>query len=348
MLLLHLASLMCSAPRAVAENVVIVIADGLRREEVFGGAQSDLLGSTDRSTQSTFESDTPVVGRERLMPFLWKTVATQGQVLGDQTIGSTCEVTNRHNFSYPGYSETLCGFADSRINHNNPIPNPNVTVLEWLNQRPAIHGRVAAFGAWGIISSVFNKQRCQFVDVAGYEPVTGCKMTPALEALNRTKAQPARVWANEVSDSVAFESALEYTKANQPRVLFISLGETDKWAHEGRYDRYLNAARSFDSYVSELWTTLQAMPQYHAKTTMILTCDHGRGTGRDWTSHGSKLPNSRYTWMAFIGPGTRALGDVPNQNATNGQIAGTAAAALGYDYAWAQPRSAPPILSTLR
>lgn len=348
MLLLHLATLTCSVPRAVAENVVIVIADGLRREEVFGGAEGDLLASTDRTTQSTFGSDDPAERRQRLMPFLWNTVVAHGQVLGDQAIGSTCEVTNRLNFSYPGYSETLCGFVDKRACRNDPIPNPNVTVLEWLNQRPAIHGRVASFGAWRTISSVINKHRCQFVDVAGYEPVTGCKITPALKTLNREKALSPRVWPDEVSDSVAFRSALEYTKANQPRVLFISLGETDKWAHEARYDLYLNAAHRFDAYVSELWTTLQAMPQYEGKTTLILTCDHGRGTGRDWTSHGSKLPNSRYTWMAFLGPETSALGDVPRQNATNGQIASTAAAALGYDYSWAQPRSAPPILSALR
>ncbi|MGI8992391.1 MAG: hypothetical protein ACR2I2_22775, partial [Bryobacteraceae bacterium] len=41
-------------------------------------------------------------------------------------------VTNGLNFSYPGYSETLCGFADPRIKSNDKVPNPNVTVLEWL------------------------------------------------------------------------------------------------------------------------------------------------------------------------------------------------------------------------
>ena len=348
MLLLHLVAAMSSTPRAVANNVVIVIADGLRREEVFGGAESDLLDPADNSTQATFGSGTREERRRNLMPFLWKTVAAHGQLLGDPALGSTCEVINRRNFSYPGYSETMCGYPDRHVCHNDPTPNQNVTVLEWLNQEPAFHGRVAAFGAWSVISAIFNKQRCQFVDVAGFEPVRGCKVTPKLEALNEEKAKLPHTWCNQAPDSLAFGSALEYTKANHPRVLFISLGETDKWAHEGKYDRYLCAAHSYDAYVSQLWSTLQAIPQYHNKTTLILTCDHGRGEGRRWTDHGRKLPNSRFTWMAFLGPGTSPLGDVPKKSATNGQIASTLAAALGRDYALAQPKSAPPILSALQ
>ena len=44
-------------------------------------------------------------------------------------------VTNGHNFSYPGYNELLSGRADPRIDSNDKKPNPNVTVLEWLDGR---------------------------------------------------------------------------------------------------------------------------------------------------------------------------------------------------------------------
>src|ERR1700726_4914244 len=189
MLLLPFIAMTYSAPRAVAENVVIVIADGLRREEVYGGADGDLLASSDPATRAMFGSATAEDRRRKLMPFLWNTIAKGGQLLGDPALGSTCEVTNRLNFSYPGYSETLCGYADRRICRNDAIPNPNVTVFEWLNEQPAFQGKVAAFGAWGVISAIFNKERCHFVDVAGYEPVTGCQMTHALEALNLTKSK---------------------------------------------------------------------------------------------------------------------------------------------------------------
>ena len=82
------------------------------------------------------------------MPFLWTVIAQKGQIYGNVELGSTAYVTNGKNFSYPGYSETLCGFADPRIASNDKVPNPNVTVLEWLNKKPAYRGKVAAFAAW--------------------------------------------------------------------------------------------------------------------------------------------------------------------------------------------------------
>ena len=50
--------------------------------------------------------------RERLMPFLWKTVIPQGQMYGDRDAHSDASVTNGFNFSYPGYNETLTGHGD--------------------------------------------------------------------------------------------------------------------------------------------------------------------------------------------------------------------------------------------
>lgn len=348
MLLFHLVNALGSTPHAVASNVVVVVADGLRREEVFGGAQDDLLPSVDGTVAARFGAGDGVARRQALMPFFWQTIGVRGQILGDQSVGSICEVTNPYWFSYPGYSEMLCGFADKRINKNDPTPNPNVTVYEWLNHRTNLHGKVAAFGAWGVISSVFNKQRCEFPAVAGYEPIDAGVQNAEIVAANRAKTEGNHVWANEAPDDVAFQSTLAYIRAKQPRVLFLSLGETDKWAHEGKYDHYLQAACNFDADVEKLWKTLQALPQYHNKTTLILTCDHGRGEGKDWTSHGKKLPNSRYTWIAVMGPGTSARGVIPNVHATNSQIAATAAAALGYDYCFAQGKAAPALDSALR
>ena len=87
---------------------------------------------------------TPEARREVLMPFFWSTIAKEGQLYGNQHKGSIGHVTNGKNFSYPGYSEILCGFSDPRIDSNAKKPNPNVTMPEWLNGKPAFAGRVAA------------------------------------------------------------------------------------------------------------------------------------------------------------------------------------------------------------
>ena len=66
------------------------------------------------------------------------------------------------NFSYPGYNETLCGFADPRIDSNDKRPNPNVTVFEWLHRKPGYQGRVTAIGCWDVFPYIFNTERCGF------------------------------------------------------------------------------------------------------------------------------------------------------------------------------------------
>ncbi len=74
---------------------------------------------------------------------------------------------------------------------------------------------------------------------------------------------------------------LDYVRAEHPRALFVGYGETDDWAHAGRYDLVLKSAHQFDAFVKQLWDTMQAMPEYHDQTTFIVTTDHGRGGGPD-------------------------------------------------------------------
>ena len=73
---------------------------------------------------------------------------------------------------------------------------------------------------------------------------------------------------------------MAHLKLYQPRVLYISLGETDDWAHDGRYDKTLEALERSDGYLRELWDYLQSNERYKGKTSIIITVDHGRGATR--------------------------------------------------------------------
>jgi len=340
-------------PPHKTQNVIFVMTDGLRWQEVFRGADPALMNAA--SGVSNLEElkrhywRAPAEDRRAaLMPFLWQTIARQGQIYGNRDLGAEAYVTNGLNFSYPGYNETLCGFPDPRIRSNDNVPNPNMTVLEWLHRKAPFHGQVAAFGAWEVISSIVNGERGGFVANAGYAPFTTSPVTPALETLNRVKAE-TRVWDDEPFDAFAFRTAMEYLKLHKPRVLYVSLGETDDWAHAGKYDLYLDSAHRVDEYLKELWETVQSMEQYRGKTTLIFSTDHGRGLAPEaWKSHGEKIPESKYIWMAFLGPDTRAMGqrsDVPA--VTQSQIAATLAGLLGEDYRAEVPNAGPAIRDVL-
>ncbi|HZY62959.1 MAG TPA: alkaline phosphatase family protein [Edaphobacter sp.] len=344
-------------PNAERQNVVLVMTDGLRWQEVFRGADASLLtdkryfdGRSVKELEAKYLAATSEERRERLMPFLWKTMIPHGQMYGDRDAHSDAFVTNGFDFSYPGYSETLTGHGDPRINSNDNIMNPNVTVLEWLNKQPGLQGQVAAFGAWATIAGIVNAKRCGFPVDAGYDPLMMSPMTPRLALLNSLKEETPRVWDDEPFDAPVFYTAMEYIKVKKPRVLFLSLGETDEWAHGGNYGEYLNAAHRVDSYLQQLWTALQAMPEYRGKTTLIFVPDHGRGSGsNDWTSHGQKVPDSKYIFMSFMGPQTPALGNRANVPAvTQSQVAATLAKFLGFDWNAEEPKAGKPVAAAMR
>jgi hypothetical protein len=336
-------------------NVVLVLIDGLRWQEVFRGAEAGLMEGegggvkNPQELKDRFWRETAEERRAALLPFLTGTMAKQGQLFGNRDRGSHARLTNTFHFSYPGYSEMIMGFTDPGIDSNAKRPNPNVTVLEWLHRQPGFAGKVAAVGAWDVVPYIVNRERCGFFVNAGYEPITAGVVSPEIRLLNRLKAETTRPWSWGPYDGITFHSALEYLKANKPRLMWITFGETDEWAHDRRYDLYLESAYLTDGYLATLWETLQSLPQYRDQTTLIVGVDHGRGrTEQDWTSHGASHPGSDEIWLAAIGPDTRPLGERENVPEINqSQIAATVAALLGHNYPAAEPKAAPPIRDLL-
>src|SRR4029079_10390155 len=93
------ASLLLAAPARRTENVVLITTDGLRGQEVFGGAEEALLtkdaGVSDPDAlRREFWRDTADARREALLPFLWTVLAKQGQIYGNADRGSVARVTN--------------------------------------------------------------------------------------------------------------------------------------------------------------------------------------------------------------------------------------------------------------
>lgn len=345
-----------SGPKRRGENVILVLMDGMRWQEVFGGADERLMDKESggvgnaAALKKRYIRPTAEERRSTLMPFLWGTLAKQGQIFGNREKGSAARVTNTMHFSYPGYNEMITGYPDPRIDSNAKRPNQNVSVFEWLNQKPAFAGKVAAFGAWDVVPYIVNRERCGFYVNGGYEPVTVGKISPEQALLNRLKAEMTQPWAGEPYDAITFNSALEYLKANRPRAMWLTFGETDEWAHERSYEHYLDAARQTDAHLETLWKTLQSHSQYRDRTTLVICVDHGRGrTGKDWTSHGAQIPGADEIWMAALGPDTPALGERANlETVTQSQIAATVAASVGEDYRASVPQAGPALPGVFR
>ncbi len=339
------------------QNVVLIVSDGLRWQEVFTGAEEDLLN--DKAGGSWMSSEelrqrywrgTPAARREALFPFLWGTVAKRGQLFGNRNAGSDAHVTNGKAFSYPGYNEMTTGFPNDAIDSNEFGPNPTPTVFEWLDHFDEFHGRVAVYGTWSVYDNIFNKARSGLTMQTGWTPPPAKEHeTPRDALLRRLYETSTRFDEEDVEDSLLQVPLLDYVKTAKPRVLFVGYGETDNWAHQGRYDLVLDSAHRVDGFVKELWETMQAIPQYRGQTTFIITCDHGRGSGlTEWKEHGVEEKGSENIWIAVMGPDTAPLGERKHSApVVQAQIAATVAALLGKDYPAAVPRAAAPIADVL-
>lgn len=322
------------------ENVFIITLDGFRWQELYTGADQNLIGDKDyventKELSELFWRETPKERRETLMPFFWNTIAKEGQLLGNRELGSLVNCTNNMWFSYPGYNEILTGKADDeRINSNAKIPNPNETILEFANKQAGFEGKVAAFGSWDVFPSIINRERSGIPINAGFEKSVDEPLSEREIFLNRLQDEIPGPWGGVRLDAFTHHFAMEYVKKHAPRLLYISYGETDDFAHDGEYDHYLKSARQTDEFIKELWAYIQSTPQYKDKTTLIITTDHGRGTEpKDkWRGHGKDIHNAGQIWMAAIGPDTPAKGEVKSGQYYQNQVAPTVAELLGLDY----------------
>src|SRR6476620_10907519 len=96
--------------QAITENLVIVTLDGFRWQELFGGADSALINNPSYTTDTAetkheFWTSDALQRRKKLLPFFWSTIAEQGQVYGNHSLGNYVNVKNPYWFSYPGYNE---------------------------------------------------------------------------------------------------------------------------------------------------------------------------------------------------------------------------------------------------
>jgi hypothetical protein len=334
-------------------RVVLVTIDGARVEEMFGGLDLEVLKSTlapgakveETASYRRFWAPSAGERRQRLMPFLWRLVTEHGSIAGDPASGSAVRLSNRHWFSYPGYSEILLGEAhDEQITSNDPIRNAHTTVLEMLRARLQLPAaQVATFAGWGVFNQIVEQMEGSTLVNAGVEPLRA--QGDDVRRLNALQEEATTPWANTRFDAFTFRLALEHLRQERPRVLYLALDETDDWAHDGRYEHVLLALSRTDAYLRELWMWLEAQPDYRGRTSLLMTTDHGRGhTPMDWRDHGAKVKGSDEVWIAFASPHMRQRG-VWRDHAplSTNQVAATIASWMGVDWNADHPRAGRPI-----
>ena len=330
------ATVIVRAQHTQTKNIIIITLDGLRWQELYKGADADIVEAGKYvlpADVGAFLHDDESVRRSRLMPFVWSTLAGQGQLYGNRDLRNRVDCRNHHLLSYPGYSEMLVGFPHRKVSSNRHVENPHATVLEKIQEHALYRRGVAAFATWEAFPYILRENRSDIYVNAGQDLAEG-DISRREVLLNEQLSDTGLR-----SDSLTFQYALEYMKRERPKVTFIGLDETDQHAHAGRYGEYLKAAHRADAMIAQLWAWVQAQPDYRDQTTLFITTDHGRGKGRNsWRNHRLLAAGSRHIWFGVIGPDTPAFGEmkIKSRNYQN-QVAKTIAAFLGLPYRNEEP-----------
>ena len=243
------------------------------------------------------------------MPFVWNTVARQGVLYGNRNLGSVMQLANKTNISYPGYSEMMTGMVDDNIKGNDPVPNPHANVLEAANPDLRYKASVVMSGSWKSTRFAIHNEQAGIPASVSYEPPVAKEKTPQLKLVERMLQGMPRYWRSEHFDAFTYAYALETLLADLPKVMWISFGDCDEWAHARKYDLYLDAANATDAFIRDIYEALEADKFYKGKTTYLVTCDHGRGSDGEWTNHGSTTQGSEATWLMLWGKGIKPQGE---------------------------------------
>jgi hypothetical protein len=326
-------------------HLFVITIDGFRWQEIFTGADP-LLVSNDEYVRDTaltrqlYWDSTPELRRRRLMPFFWTVIAEKGQLYGNRLFSNKVNVKNFYKISYPGYNEIFTGHTDRISSPNLPINNKNVNVLEYLNASAEYHGKVAVFTSWNVFPYILNETRSGLPVNSGYEKLNEENDTAAgmIDSVQGTMPPSKTRY-----DLLTYLSAREYISRHHPSVLFLGLGETDEFAHAGRYDLYLQHAANIDRMIADLWYAVQTDPYYKDSTTFLITTDHGRGwKSNKWTTHGFWAKGSGDIWVAMLGPGILPEGEIKTPGQVyQKQLAATMATLLGDPVAPGHPPGKP-------
>jgi hypothetical protein len=286
-------------------SVVLVTIDGVRWQEIFGGVDPRLAeaarlplraGSTKRD----------------LLPNVHRLFFEEGTVLGDPRLHGGIYASGPHYVSMPGYLEILTG-ATTPCHDNDCGVHPATTLLDVVRREASASvDEVAAVTSWEALGPV----------CAG--DVGRAHVSSGRAATDRTPAYPGNQgYRPDRETSVA---AIDHLLSHRPRFLWVSLGDTDEWAHRRDYRGYLDALRHADEFLAELAAHLEDMGEYGAHTTLLVTTDHGRDPG--FANHGG--PDSAKVWLLARGASIASRGAIATESDRHlRDIAPTVRALLG-------------------
>jgi hypothetical protein len=249
-------------PAETKIHVVLITIDGVRWQDIFNGPNNGKI-------------DPRVI-----LPNLYHYFVDQGIVIGRD---SAFMATGPAHISLPGYLEIMRGHPSFDCQTNDCDPQPEDTMVDLFRTS-------AVFSSWDTIRKTVGANPDKSVINCGrkYRSLAWKQLS-----LPDDQKFPEKFGSDYRLDVFTMRATREYLRNHNPQFLWVSLGDTDEWAHHGDYERYIAALTDADRFIGELFLKLGSN-----NTVFIITADHGRGL--DWHHHGWDSESAR-DWLMMTG-----------------------------------------------
>jgi len=281
------------------DHLVVMMIDGVRWQDIWEGPDRRfVMGNT--ALPKIAESEAT------LLPNLTRLARERGILIGGEH--SRLSVSSPHTISLPSYSELFAGRPPSCESNECPSTNETTFLDTWLQFLPT--AKLAVISSWSAIPRVAARKPGILYVSAGrshnarFESLLGDVET------NRLYARGASATAAPGTDDYrpdvhTAELALSVLDKAAPDFLFLGLGDTDEYAHQNQYGRYLMALNYADSIIGRVDSWLLKQESLGRRTLFVVATDHGRAN--TFVNHGN-TPEAARIWALMSGSVVKTRG----------------------------------------
>ncbi len=273
--------------------MILLTLDGVRSYEFFHG------------TALSHGLELKLRDQGRIFKKLWSNHAQDGMVLGAH---KNYKIASSVAVSLPSYQALMLGRATAcKDNHCPPVQQE--TVLEHVKRSMGLEKKeVAAFASWEGLSSAVAMNKDQITHGIFPDIFNDERADASMVSLQQKALLDLPSWKESRKDKYTFELGMEYLKKHCPRLLYISLVDSDEYGHAKDYPGYVNSLRTYDDYIDQVIQTLKGLGTYGSQTTLIVTTDHSRGKGPLWIGHAYTPDSEKHVFLFAHGRGVKPVG----------------------------------------
>jgi len=221
----------------------------------------------------TWDGTAPYEVTSEHFPYLFSKVLPHADFLGTYG-GKRLMTVASIPLSYPSYLSQMTGKVGPCMSNDCPRVDSE-TLPEELKRRLQLDkSETAVFASW--------------------EPIQR-----AVEHIKGNLTVDSGEDGHTRADDKTFLLAYDYLTQIKPTFLWLSLDASDHYAHQNDRANFEKTLHEYDGYFHKLIDAVNQDPCMD-DTWFVVTTDHGRGLGKNWTSHGVKYPFSKFTWMVIL------------------------------------------------